>query len=411
MNDKYIFSISAKNLKRRMRRSVLNITSIAITSGIFLFFIGFYRGTYIAMMRESFIQLKSAHVQMHSPAFDDKKIQDYVAKESVIKDYPPIVQKILKMKNVTGVSPRLISAGFIGNGREKLPVMVTGCDPELERNFGFINEALKEGAYLDASGGVLLGRKAADLFGFKVGDLCYVQAQTVHNTPNLLILPVTGIYETKFHELDKNTVFIRIDDANLLCDTGDSVNKIFVMLERMNDTGAAVSALEKEFGDRFDVKPWEYYAQALLEGEKGDGIFYAIFLTILLFISVTTIMGTMYVNVYERIREMATLRAIGWQRQEIFKLVVYESLAIGVIGSLIGLILGGIPTAYMTYIGFDYSKMTEMVSLPILRLISRPALYDPFLAVSVGIVSTFFGGLLPAIKASKMIITDALRVN
>src|SRR3989339_33540 len=409
MNDKTIFAISIKNLKRHKRRTALNIISITFSVGALLFFISFYRGTYIAMMRESFIKYKSGHIQMHTKRFDDKKVQDYVTKDTIIENYIPIITNISKNPAVSGVSGRFINMGFIGNGKEKMVVMVMGCDPEYDKNVSVVSDFIEKGVYLDKSDGILIGKKTAELFDFKIGDICYIQSQTIYNTPNLILLPVVGIYDTGYYELDKNTVFIDLKNANLLFDTNNVINKIIILLKDERNTEKFSKMLSNNYENILDVKTWRFYGQALLENEKGDGIFYIIFMSILIFISITTIMSTMYVNVFERIREIGTLRAIGWKQQEVFKLFIFESIFIGIAGSIVGIILGGIPTLYMTYIGIDYSKMGDVISIPIFKMICKPEYYDLVIVFVLGTLSTYLGGWLPARKASKMIITDSLR--
>lgn len=411
MKNATLFSIALKNLRRHRRRTIINVLSIAISVGILVFFIGYYRGTYIVMMREAYIRFKTAHIQVQRPAFDEKKPQNFVTPETVITDYSPVLSKIAASRNVTAVSERLTGMGFVGNGMEKMAVSIVGADPAADRNITVVDEYITAGSYLDAADGVLIGTRTAALFDLKVGDLCYLQAQTVNNAPNIVTLPVTGIYATGFYELDKNTVFLSRANAQALFDTGDAVNKIMVFLTDMDLAEKKTNELRSVLGPGFNVQPWQFYSQAILENERGDGIFYLTFLLILVFISITTIMGTMYVNVYERTREIGTLRAIGWTQNEVFRLFIAETAAIGVIGSCAGLILGGIPTAYLALVGIDASEVSGLVALPVLRWISDPKIYDFAAGFLMGVLATYLGGLLPARKASRMIVTDALRVT
>ncbi|MFQ3675530.1 MAG: FtsX-like permease family protein [Endomicrobiia bacterium] len=411
MKNLVIFIIGTKNLFRHFRRSTISILSVAFCVGTIFFFIAYYRGTYIIMMRESFIKYKSAHIQLQTKFFDDKKLQDYVTEKTLIKNYPEIISQIKQFPEVVGVSGRLITTGFFSNGKEKMIVSIQGCMPEEEKNVSIIDDAIKEGKYFDEKEtGILIGKQLAELFNLKVGDMCYLQAQTVYNTPNVLVLPVVGIFGTNFYELDKNTVFINLQNANLLSDTENAVNKIFVMLKDITKVKNFYSKIQKQFGKEIDIKTWEYYAQALLDNEKGDNVFYIIFISILLFISISTIMATMYMNVYERTREIATLRALGWQKSEVFKLFMFESLSIGFCGSIAGLILGSIPTMYLTYVGINFKIMSEMMSVPIFKIIAKPEVYDLVIACVIGILSTYLGAFFPSRKATKMIISESLRI-
>lgn len=409
MKTSAIFSIALKNLRRHIRRTIINAVGIAVPVGVLLFFIGYYRGTYIAMMRESFIEYKSGHIQLHATSFDDRRPQDYVLPKNILPRSRNIASDIASDPSVTAVSERLVGQGFVGNGRDKMVVTIIGVDPLRELTAGVVARSTVKGKFLDGARGVLLGKKTADLFGLSVGDLCYIQAQTVHNSPNVVALPVAGIFETGFLELDKTTIFVRMHDANILFDSGDSFNKIVVYLKDMKLTRPSAAGFSARYSGFLDVKTWEYYGDALLENEKYDGMFYLIFTAILLFISVSTIMSTMYVNVFERVREIGMIRAIGWRRTEVFRLFVFESLAIGALGALAGIIIGGIPTLYLTYVGLDYADMGELLPIPMFKIIARPEYYDLILCFTVGVASAWLGAVLPSRKAARMVITDALR--
>jgi ABC-type lipoprotein release transport system permease subunit len=67
--------IAIKNLSRQKRRSMLSILSVAFSVGVLFFFLGYYRGTYIYMMRETFIKYESGHIQIHTKFFDEKNIK------------------------------------------------------------------------------------------------------------------------------------------------------------------------------------------------------------------------------------------------------------------------------------------------------------------------------------------------
>lgn len=410
MSIKLLFFLSLKNLRRHLRRTTINVLGVGFCVGVIFFFIGYYRGTYIVMMRESFIKYQSGNIQITSKSFDEKKFQDYVSKETVISEYKEDTLRILQNKEVSGVSDRLEGFGFFGNGKEKIRVKFVGVVSKEEKKFNVISNAIKEGNFLEENG-VIVGKKLKDLFGLKLNDMCYLSVQTIYNTPNILVLPLVGVFETGFYDLDKGVVFLKLETANSLFDTVNSINKKVIFLRDINMTKDIFEKLKKEFSNKYQVNSWEYYGQALLENEKGDSVFYIIFITILVFISISMIMSTMYISVFERTREIGTLRAIGWEKKDVFRLFIFESLWIGIIGSVAGLILGGIPTLYLQYFGIEYSKMTEVISFPIFKIIARSELSDVVVAVMVGIISTYFGAFFPARKASKMVIVDCLRIT
>lgn len=409
MQQKSLVTIAFRNLFRHWRRSIITGLSVTLSAGLVFFVLGFYRGTYDEMMFESFIRFKSGHLTIQTPYYDERDITKSLDSVSLFTNAQEITNNLYKLPDIRAVSMRTMSSGFIGNGREKYPVLINGIDPKNENKVGVVSKSITSGQFLLEREGAMMGKPLAELFGFKVGDLCYIQAQTVYNTPNLIIVPIVGIFSTGFNELDKGTVFISNNQSvDLFATESSMANRLIVYLHNTKSTEVVKEEVHKILGNKLIVKSWRDYAQALIKDSQSDRFFFNIIIGILMLIAVATIMSTMYMSVYERIREIGTLRAIGWFSKDIYKLFIYESLIIGVAGSFVGLLFGGIPTLYMMFIGVDYSQAGELISVPIFKLTSHPLWTDLIWAFLVGILSTFIGGFFPARKARKMAIVDAL---
>jgi putative ABC transport system permease protein len=128
-------------------------------------------------------------------------------------------------------------------------------------------------------------------------------------------------------------------------------------------------------------------------------------------IAAVGIVNTILMSVYSRIREIGVLRAYGMTRRDISRLFLLEGLAIGLIGSTAGLIVGCLFNLPMSVYGFDLSPFASaMGSLPITGVLrgewNIPTLVFGFvfgLAVSLG------SAQIPARKAAKIEPTEALR--
>jgi len=418
--DLFIFFVSFKNLWRHKRRTIINIIGIAISVMMITFFFGYYRGTYQTNLFEAVINLSVGHIQIHSKSFQSPTLGsdniDFSLKnEDIIKDYLPILSEVSNASGnkLSSISVKLKNFGFISNGKEKFPVMVVGVLPQLEKNFSSVPNSIVQGKFIDVPGeGIVIGENLAKLFDFKVGDLAYVYSTTVDGQPNLVILPIIGISKTKYTEFDKLTVFLHLDDAKSLFNT-EGVNEIIVKLKKTSFS-KDVSKTLKEKLKEFKVEDWEEteVIKVFKEGTEGDAVMYTIIFGIILLIALSTIMGTMYVSVYERTREIGTLRAIGWSKGEVFKLFLFESINIGVIGSLIGVFLGGFLSLILYFFPISFEAYGEvMAELSVMKIASDPRIYDFIISFIIGVFGTYVGGVFPSLRASKMIITEALRVR
>ncbi|MCK5005441.1 MAG: FtsX-like permease family protein, partial [Candidatus Aminicenantes bacterium] len=131
-----------------------------------------------------------------------------------------------------------------------------------------------------------------------------------------------------------------------------------------------------------------------------------IFIKIMLIaIVLVSIMNVMIMAVYERIREIGTISALGTMPEKILALFLIEGFSLGVAGVIVGNLLAGFSIFLMNVIEitFNFSRQTGYVLSPELKA------GDIIFVSVVVIVMSVFATLQPAIKAAKMEPVDALR--
>ena len=110
------------------------------------------------------------------------------------------------------------------------------------------------------------------------------------------------------------------------------------------------------------------------------------------------IMNTMIMSVHERTREIGILRAIGWRRHRVMRMILLESMLLSICGAVVGSAGAFILVRLLT-------RVPAVSGLISGRIHPVFVLYGLSIALVVG----FIGGLLPAYRASKMLPTVALR--
>jgi len=113
-------------------------------------------------------------------------------------------------------------------------------------------------------------------------------------------------------------------------------------------------------------------------------------------------MITMHAAVANRVREIGTLRAIGFQRRDILRAFLLESLLLGGSGGAVGLLLAS-TLQWVTISTMNFQTFSELAFSFTLSL--RIAVWSLLFGTGMGCL----GGILPAIKASRLVIVDALR--
>jgi putative ABC transport system permease protein len=401
-----------RNLARHRRRTAVNALSVAATTAILAFFMGYYRGSYEELLYSSIIDYQTAHVQVQTARFDKADADAYARPENLVPDWRGLLGEIRGVDGVVEAAPRLLLAGFAGDGTEKFPLLIAGVEPEAERTVGVAERSIIAGADLEDSGSILIGESFAKLFGLEPGSRCVLQTWTANGTPNIRDFTVSGVFRTGYAPLDRTSVFVRMGDAQALADTGDKINKIFVKCRETRAVEAslpAIAAAARTSG--VTAESWRTYAEGILQHSQNETYFYYIFLVILFALSVSTIANTMYVSVFQRTREIGSLRAIGWRRGEVFRLFLFEAAAVGVLGGAVGTLIGAAASFTLYAFPIDLRSMSSAMEIPFFEIKSVPAAIDFVGSAAAGFVCAVLAGTTPARRAARVDVVRALTTH
>ncbi|MBN2812209.1 MAG: ABC transporter permease [Spirochaetales bacterium] len=414
-----LFSLALLNLKRHGVRAVVNITGIAVTVAALVFFLSFYRGTYEGVMFSSVIDYSTAHGQFMAMSFDDDDPESWLDGPNLIDEALSDEQSLTAAaRNAAGgkqtvTTPRLMSPAFAGDGSRKAPIVLIGAEYGREKRIFSLDDRMLKGGFED--GGIVIGKKLADALSLGMGDEMRVQASTSDGAPNLDYWVIAGIYSTGYPEMDRSIAFISLADAQSFLSADGKINKIYCRIAENNDSiareGGIAAILADETvleGKGLVFKSWKSYAAGIVEDAKKDGQFFAVFILILVFLSFSTMAGTMRVTVYERRREIGMLRASGWLRGEIAALFLIEAFLIGAAGSVAGCGLGGPFSFALKLNPISFGTAMSNLNIPNFSLACDPQFADFAWAAATGFLTAVLAGLSPAIKGARMPILDAI---
>ncbi len=288
-----------------------------------------------------------------------------------------------RLANFPGV--RYVSGMIFGVAQtEKLPLFILQAFNPAEyaiRHFKAV-----EGQPLTGTRQILLGRKAAEALGLGVGEIMRLGESSFR---------VVGIYETGVIWEDQSGV-IALRDGQAMWGKPQQVSLYSVKVSDPDQAEAIRAQIEAAFPEVAASLTAEF-GETLPDMQNAQAIFAAISLLAIL-VGGIGMMNTMVMSVFERTREIGTLRALGWRRRKILRLVLEESLVLSLLGVAIGAVLAlgvngllkGIP---------GLGGWLEIVFSP--QLMGR--------ALSVGVLLGTVGGLYPAWRASNLSPAEALR--
>jgi putative ABC transport system permease protein len=180
------------------------------------------------------------------------------------------------------------------------------------------------------------------------------------------------------------------------------------MLERTEITAIATAQTRQLLSDRnFDTTPWraisDFYEKTVELYDRQFGVLRLIILIMVLL----SVANSINMTLFERTREFGTMQALGDSAFNVFKLIVVESVCLGFIGALLGMLLGSAVAIAISAVGIPMPPPpnANLGYLALVRLDSQSITTAGLIGFAACVLATF----LPARRASTLDIGEALR--
>ncbi len=267
---------------------------------------------------------------------------------------------------------------------EDLPLfIITGIEPGSRVGDHF---TVVEGRAVQQRNEIVIGRAAADSYNLVPGD-----TMTLYENRYKIV----GIYETGSSFEDAGGT-IHLREAQTLMGRPRSVSFIFVDVNDPRQAGVVVDAINKRFPEARATLASEF-AQNTNDMQSSAAMMNAIRM-LAIFVGGIVVANTMIMSIFERTREIGTLRAMGWSRRRIISQVVQESLLLCLVAALFGAIGGVLMMQALTLVPAYGAVMSASWTVATFAT-----------AVAVALVLGVLGGLWPALRASRLQPVEALR--
>ncbi len=399
-----------RNLWRHKRRSWVVISSIALGLIMIMFSIGFINSM-LRQMLDNNISTKLGHVAIYQKGFfTNMKLEtNFLPDERIM----PVLSKD---RDIVAFSPRVKAMGMLRTSESSRGVLVFGVYPDREIKISKINEyTTKSGgsAYLDSisSNDILVSQSLASKLEVQVGDKIVLMLQDRHNDIVGVGLTAKGFFQTPVEMFDKSVVFMGIERLQQITGLGKNVSEIMIITKDKKLAGSVKKRiLAASANPELDILSWEDMAPELVSLikmiDKQMIIFYAIvFITIIFSIANTLIMSIM-----ERFHEIGVMKSVGTRPLQIFFMVMFEALNLGVVGLAVGLTVAVAIIQIMGHTGVDLSSFMSLLRSWGTGSIIYPfvTLKDILVAVVVVEATTIIAAIYPAVKAARIKPLEAL---
>ncbi len=401
-----IFRIAVRNLFRNKRRTLIVLTSV-IAGTIAIILNDSVGNGMVKQMLENQINLHTAYIQIHNKGFSDEKSVD-----RYIKNQEYIDSLLSSNSDIKFYSKRIITFGLLNSANSSSGVNIIGIEPEKEQFVTFIKRSLLEGNYPQTGKrDILIGKKMSEKLEVEVGDKVVAVSNTLDGTVKSELFRVCGIYQAGSSEFENTNVYIPIDFADSFIEMNRGVHEYAIITESLDDVDKTQSSLINQLGSDYELLNYRELLPLLVSYVDVYRKTVIVFYTIIGLAVFFGIVNTMLMSVMERIQEFGVLMSIGMKTKEIFKMVILESFVIGIVGTIIGFVIGNIIYSYFHYNGIDLRAFSESLHSLGINAIIYPSLNLQLVINSLLVmpVTSVLGAIYPALKATKLMPTDAMR--
>lgn len=412
-----LLDITRTHLLTRTKQSIIAALGVTFGIGSYIILMSFMTGT--NDMLDGLILNRTPHVHVYNDVtpstvqpimrydnFGDasniihsirpKRIQ------SNVRNASPLIKTLRKDKRVMGVAPQTSLRVFYLSGSNQLNGSLTGIlvDEEIRLfNFG---DYIVQGSGNDLKkneNGILLGIGLASKMSVSIGDR--IQVSTAEG--GVFPLKVVAIYQSGIADVDNVQSYINLKTAQRLL--GKNQNYITDINMKLHNVELAPQ-MANDIAQNYNVTAVDINtinAQFDTGSSIRNLISYAVSITLLV-VAGFGIYNILNMMIYEKMDDIAILKATGFSGSEVQKIFIAQALIIGFAGGVLGLIVG-----YFVSVMIDRAPF-ESESLPTIE--TYQVNFDPWfyiIGIVFAFVTTFLAGYLPSRRASKVDPIEIIR--
>jgi lipoprotein-releasing system permease protein len=336
------------------------------------------------------------------------RIEHYL--DAPMKYDDPLVDSLL---NETGIS--LTSTAFVQNpallrkGQQAEGVVAVGLDKINGGKHG-LESIVVDGSPNLITGSAIIGKRLARDLGVKLNDKIVLfdlfSMGQVTGNQRLKQFSVSGFFHSGLLEYDRSIIYIPLTDAQYLFRLSDNISGRIVTVQEPSDAKGVYDYLDLRLGYPYYLLSWKDKHRVLFDWINLQKWPILIIFGLIAFVGIVNIISSLSMIIFEKLREIGTLLAIGTPRRIIRRIFLLEGLIIGSLGSMFGTFLA-LLIAYLQ-IEFHLFSIPEdiyfMDHIPIgINILGTLIIFG------IGILSSVFASLWPTFKANRIQPAEALR--
>lgn len=396
-----------RNLWRKPWRTIITGGSVFFGVLFTAFMTSMQYGSYDAMI-DNIVKFYTGYMQIFTEDYHENKTIN-----NTFELTDSIMSIIHEEPEITSYAPRLEYFALASSADITKGSIIIGVDPQMENDITSLSKWVKKGAYLvEGDDGILVAKDLATYLKIDVGDSLVLYGQGFHGVMAAGLYRVKGILSFPSPELNKQFIYMDIKTCQSFFSADNMISSLVMMVPDHYHLPKAMKHLKKEIKSPYMVMSWDELQPELvsmIEADNAGGVFMK---AILYMIITFGIFGTILMMIAERKREMGVMVAIGMQRAKLGVILFFETLFMGLLGALAGL-LASIPITYYFYknpfplTGEAAKTFIDMGIEPYMYFSMHPQVF--YIQALTVFIITIVIALFPIYKAFTLELTKALR--
>ncbi len=401
---KYILQLAFKNVLRARRRAIL--TFLMITFGV-TFYI-FLSGMFAGWDKDSFdnvINFETGHLKIRHAEFEKDRPYDL----DYLVDEPEKVAAMLNSKKyVVGYTSRTTFFTEIDNGVDSTPIMGVGIDRQTDSKVFNLEKFIVEGEL--TPDGAIIGKQLAGDMGLHLGDEFYLTFRDKNGMFTSITTWVSGLLLSPDPISNRMKVYMDMDFLREPLQT-QNPGEITVLTDSVEKAIGYEKELSKDLPG-YKVQSWKTISHGFAELTEMKKNYSSGIVFMILIIAMIGVVNTILISVYEKRREIGTLKAMGMTDRQVTNMFVAEGFFLGFAGSILGCLIGALVNYPMAKYGIDFSNVLEgtgTTSMMIGVIKSTYVAGDFVTAIVSCTIASVIASWIPAKKVMKMHPVECLR--